>query len=115
MKAVVAAFNQEKALVGAFSVIVQPVLEPMEHYTALDLVQGVVVEVDLVVHDGVEGVALLAPHRDGLDVALDDVGEVDLEGGVGAGVLVDDEPPVNVILPAHKWLVRRLVDLKAIF
>ena len=33
MKAVVAAFNQEKALVGAFSVIVQPVVEPMEHYT----------------------------------------------------------------------------------
>ena len=30
MKAVVAAFNQEKALVGAFSVIVQPVVEPME-------------------------------------------------------------------------------------
>ena len=36
MKALVGAFNQEKALVGAFSVIVQPVLEPMEHYTALD-------------------------------------------------------------------------------
>ena len=35
MKALVGAFNQEKALVGAFSVIVQPVLEPMEHYTAL--------------------------------------------------------------------------------
>ena len=35
MKAVVAAFNQEKALVGAFSVIVQQVVEPMEHYTAL--------------------------------------------------------------------------------
>ena len=35
MKAVVGAFNQEKALVGAFSVIVQPVVEPMEHYTAL--------------------------------------------------------------------------------
>ena len=35
MKAIVAAFNQEKALVGAFSVIVQPVVEPMEHYTAL--------------------------------------------------------------------------------
>ena len=33
MKAVVAAFNQEKPLVGAFSVIVQPVVEPMEHYT----------------------------------------------------------------------------------
>ena len=35
MKAVVGAFNQEKALVGAFSVIVQPVVEPMEYYTAL--------------------------------------------------------------------------------
>ena len=31
MKALVGAFNQEKALVGAFSVIVKP----MEHYTAL--------------------------------------------------------------------------------
>ena len=29
VKAVVAAFNQEKALVGAFSVIVQPVVEPI--------------------------------------------------------------------------------------
>ena len=37
MKALVGAFNQEKALVGAFSVIVQPVVEPMEHYTALSL------------------------------------------------------------------------------
>ena len=35
MKALVGAFNQEKALVGAFSVIVQPVVKPMEHYTAL--------------------------------------------------------------------------------
>ena len=35
MKALVGAFNQEKALVGAFCVIVQPVVEPMEHYTAL--------------------------------------------------------------------------------
>ena len=35
MKALVGAFNQEKALVGAFFVIVQPVVEPMEHYTAL--------------------------------------------------------------------------------
>ena len=33
-KAVVAAFNQEKALVGAFSVIVQPVVEPMDRFTA---------------------------------------------------------------------------------
>ena len=35
MKAVVAAFNQEKALVGAFSMIVQPVVEPMDCFTAL--------------------------------------------------------------------------------
>ena len=35
MKAPVGAFNQEKALVGAFSVIVQPVLEPMDRFTAL--------------------------------------------------------------------------------
>ena len=35
MKALVGAFNQEKALVGAFSVIVQLVVEPREHYTAL--------------------------------------------------------------------------------
>ena len=37
MKALVGAYNQEKALVGAFSVIVQPVVEPMEHYTALEV------------------------------------------------------------------------------
>ena len=37
MKALVGAFNQEKALVGAFSVIVRLVVEPMEHYTALFL------------------------------------------------------------------------------
>ena len=37
MKALVGAFNQEKALVGTFSVIVQPVVEPMEHYTALEI------------------------------------------------------------------------------
>ena len=35
VKALVGAFNQEKALVGAFSAIVQPDVEPMEHYTAL--------------------------------------------------------------------------------
>ena len=35
MKAVVAAFNQEKALVGAFSVIVQPVVEPMDRFATL--------------------------------------------------------------------------------
>ena len=35
MKALVGAFNQEKALVGAFSVIVQKVVEPMDRFTAL--------------------------------------------------------------------------------
>ena len=40
MKALVGAFNQEKALVGAFSVIVlivQPVVEPMDRFAALFL------------------------------------------------------------------------------
>ena len=37
VKVLVGTFNQEKALVGAFSVIVQPVVEPMKHYTALIL------------------------------------------------------------------------------
>ena len=40
MKAVVAAFNQEKALVGAFSVIVQPVVEPMDCFTELVVTEG---------------------------------------------------------------------------
>ena len=35
VKAPVGAFNQEKALVGAFFVIVQPVVELMEQHTAL--------------------------------------------------------------------------------
>ena len=35
MKALIGAFNQEKALVGAFSVIVQPVVEPMDRFAAL--------------------------------------------------------------------------------
>ena len=35
MKALVGAFNHEKALVGAFSVIVQPVVEPINRFAAL--------------------------------------------------------------------------------
>ena len=35
VKAVVATFNQEKALVGAFFVIVQLVVEPMDRFAAL--------------------------------------------------------------------------------
>ena len=37
MKAVVAAFNQEKALVGAFSVIVQLYRSPINRFAALVL------------------------------------------------------------------------------
>ena len=40
MKAVVAAFNQEKALVGAFSMIVQPVVDPMDRFAALLLIHA---------------------------------------------------------------------------
>ena len=32
---IVSAFNQEKALVGAFSVIEKPVVEPMDRFVAL--------------------------------------------------------------------------------
>ena len=35
MKALIGAFNQEKALVEAFSVIVKSVVEPMDRFTAL--------------------------------------------------------------------------------
>ena len=35
VKALIGAFNQEKALVGAFSIIVQQVVEPMDRFTAL--------------------------------------------------------------------------------
>ena len=41
MKALVGAFNQEKALVGAFSVIVQPDVEPMDRYAALIFIKCV--------------------------------------------------------------------------
>ena len=36
MKELVGAFNQEKALIGAFSVIVQPVVEPIDRFAALE-------------------------------------------------------------------------------
>ena len=43
VKAVVAAFNQEKALVGAFSVIVQPVVEQMDRFAALIITEVMVI------------------------------------------------------------------------
>ena len=62
MKAVVAGFNQEKALLGAFSVIVQPVVEPMDRFAALPALE-LVHQLHLVVEDNVEGVVrgILAP------------------------------------------------------
>ena len=50
MKALVGAFNQEKALVGAFSVIVQPVVEPMDRFTALVNNPGIYVQIMLLLH-----------------------------------------------------------------
>ena len=55
MKALVGAFNQEKALVGAFSVIVQPIVEPMGRFTALVL--------DVGERDGDRGVAAAGAGR----------------------------------------------------
>ena len=70
MKALVGAFNQEKALVGAFSVIAQPVVEPMEHYTALLLTCHVCE--GGVLRPG--GGAVAGPHREaGTRVRLCDV------------------------------------------
>ena len=55
MKAVVAAFSQEKALVGAFSMIVQPVVEPMDRFTALIIIISLKTsDPDLAAHLGVE-------------------------------------------------------------
>ena len=47
MKALVGAFNQEKALVGTFSVIVQPVVEPIDRFAALDLTLPCLLQVAL--------------------------------------------------------------------
>ena len=52
MKALVGAFNQEKALVGAFSVIVQPVVEPMDRFTALVIMSSILTAASLLVPGG---------------------------------------------------------------
>ena len=69
-------------------------------------------QTDLVVHDGVEGVALTAPHADALDVALHNVSEVDLEVGVAAGVRIESEAALNIILPADEGLIQGLMNLE---
>ena len=74
VKALVGAFKQEKALVGAFSVIVQPVVEPMEHYTALlvDLHDVIPNTLDVVVEvDHVRG--LRFPEENGINLSLSSI------------------------------------------
>ena len=74
----VGAFNQEKALVGAFSVIVQPVVEPMEHFTALVTVHSPLLTVTLVLVQIVAGLCSLIKVegvRDPLVEAPDKVAE----------------------------------------
>jgi len=68
VKALVCAFNQEKTLVGAFSVIVKPIVEPMDRFTAQ-------VFVDIVT-------ALLYCLEGELGVLGPGVGEVSTEAGL---------------------------------
>ena len=85
MKALVGAFNQEKALVGAFSMIVKLVVELMDHFTALVITviitwqqwRGRVPERGLngkfwhLAHNGVEGWSIVSGlHCTGADVGL---------------------------------------------
>ena len=89
MKAVVATFNQEKALVGAFSVIVQPVVEPMDRFAALLLTHRVhqgELEVDVALLQLV-GVRLQPDPR--LLVGLGGRVEGGVEQGVAQGGLAD--------------------------
>ena len=93
MKALVGAFNQEKALVGAFSVIVQPVVEPIDRFAALVInfsTLPVECRADLIVED-VHGLGVgVVPHPEG---SLHVVGDVADEGdgvldGLGVEVLL---------------------------
>ena len=81
MKALVGAFNQEKALVGAFSVIVQPVVEPMDHFTALFRdVENILVEEEDVGGKKSLRKALVATEQHILD-ASKDLKEIIVESG----------------------------------
>ena len=98
VKALVGAFNQEKALVGAFSVIVQLVVEPMENYTALVLgVELLLLEPALAVLHVVQRLGRVAQIEQILDGDVVD-GEV-LDGRVH-GVSVrprDDLDTVSIV------------------
>ena len=70
MKALVGAFNQEKALVGAFSVIVQPVVEPMDRLTALIKMVSDNVTMDTVTQDNTPGPRSESCHGVNTDMGL---------------------------------------------
>ena len=59
--ALVGAFNQEKAQVGAFSVIVEPIVEPMEHYTALVAENSVGYKIMLMLTPGYPAMSTMTP------------------------------------------------------
>ena len=71
MIAVVAAFNQENALVGAFSVIVKPIVKPMDQCTALALSWDEWGAGHLV--DGYTGSTLYTQHLDCRGTASGDI------------------------------------------
>ena len=117
---VVGAFNQEKALVGAFSVNVQPVVEPMEHYTALFLVHQArrgEVPRPLVLAVGlpVQRLPRLEPrHRPARQLGLGRRGRrVQLPLGEGLDLCVQSapglQPPPDLVL--QKRSIRRFVWL----
>ena len=81
MKALVGAFNQEKALVGAFSVIVQLVVELMDRFTALFRdVENILVEEEDVGGKKSLRKALVATEQHILD-ASKDLKEIIVESG----------------------------------
>ena len=59
MKALVGAFNQEKALVGAFSMIVQLVVEPMDRFAALVQRDMVYFLSDYLVQEIIDGLVIV--------------------------------------------------------
>ena len=80
MKVPVGTYNQEKALVGVFSVIVQPVVEPMEHYTALT--------VTLVTGSGMMALHLDAMGEISIALKCDNCGELLRHGAITIGQMV---------------------------
>ena len=92
MKALVGAFNQEKALVGAFSVIVQPVVESMDRFTALS---------ETICKMGVTWYSRVAGEREEAGGACLGA-ERECAGGAGLGQEEDDLPGGGRSDPVHQ-------------